>query len=64
MKLDYFKREIERAYDVLGGEGECMNYRSINGLYEDKVITEQEKKELLAYNKEIWKRLVAEGKAF
>ena len=50
-----YKDESERAYKVLGYRAEDQNIMDIKGLYEDHIIDDVKRDELLKYNKELAK---------
>lgn len=54
MTINDFKLEINRAYNVLGEYGEIQNIMDINKWYKDRIITLQEKNELLSYNRKCY----------
>lgn len=57
-KLRGLKEEIKRAYDVLGAQAECQNYRDIVAWYQNYQITTKQYESLQRYNKKLAEEIV------
>lgn len=55
---EMLKRELERAYRVLGEQAELQNIADINGFVKNGLITEEEKSHLMEYNKQLYKKCI------
>lgn len=62
--LDYaysnLRQEIHRAYMVLGEQAEMQNDMDIDRWFNDGLICVLERDSLKRYNRNMWKRMVAE----
>lgn len=59
---EVLKRELKRAYKVLGERAEPGNIKDINQWFKDGMITEAEKIHLLERNKQLYKECIENKK--